>query len=270
MFTNLSEYSIQWVLLENGNEVVKSELITLDLKPGSEERLYLPEINRYISDDKECIIEFSVKTKKSNLWAETNFEVAWEQIVVRPYHYQNTYESKSDIGLTETDQLLFIQTAHNKIVFDRVDGGIQSVSKNDGTLIFEHLNNAFWRAPIDNDISIARNWRQAGLDSIRSSVEKVEVRKKKRSVDILVEKEHRAPGKECGFYSKEIYTINGDGSIKLETEISPFGILPQTLPRIGYELKVADEYSRVTWYGKGFGDSYPDRSEGMKTGDFFR
>ncbi len=111
LFTNLSEYSIQWVLLENGNELFRSEFLSMDVKPGAAEKLYLPEINRYISDGKEYIIEFSVKTKKPSPWAEANFEVAWEQIFLTPYAYLSINDSKSDLELTEKDVLLVIQTA---------------------------------------------------------------------------------------------------------------------------------------------------------------
>ena len=267
-FTNLSEYALFWRLLENGQEINKDVLKQLDVNPGARESFKLPEIRNMITNEKEYIIEFSMKTSASTLWLKPGFEVAWEQIELTPYRYPEPNVSQLKIDLTEKDQLLYIQTNLMHIVFDKVKGVIQTASKNDRAILFEDLSNAFWRAPIDNDISIQKQWRKAGLDRISSTVLNLNVKSKKRYVEITVGKEHRAPGKECGFHTEEIYTIYGDGLIKLEVEIDPFGELPSRLPRIGYELKVPEDFAKVSWYGKGFGDSYVDRSEGMKTGIF--
>jgi len=125
-----------------------------------------------------------------------------------------------------------------------------------------------WELIIDTDVAFKRQWRKAGLDSLQSSLQDLKIEHEKNLVSICVRKEHKAPGKECGFRTKESYMIFGDGLIKIELEINPFGELPNSLPRLGYEIKVPDEYSRVSWYGKGPGDSYSDRGVGMKIGVF--
>jgi len=265
LFTNLSEYALHWKLMENGMEVLSDELKGLDVEPGGKKGFYLPEIKKIINEKKEYILEFSLKTKKASLWAEQNFELAWEQFELTSYPCPEVQVSKGEINLREKDHLLYIQIGSNKVLFDKNMGEIKSVSRNNAVLL-EDLSNAFWRAPIDNDQNIQRSWRKAGLDSVLSKVINVNVRKGIDYVSITVKKEHKAQGKECGFYTEEIYTIFGNGLIKLEVKIDPFGELPVTLPRIGYEARVPSEYSQVSWYGKGFGSSYVDRSEGMKTG----
>jgi len=194
-----------------------------------------------------------------------DLSVAWEQFELTSYPITGSQISQAEIILSEKDHLLDIQIGSNKVIFDKNMGRIKSVSRNNA-VFFEDLSNAFWRAPIDNDKLIQRNWLKTGLHNILSKVINVDVRKGNDYLSIKVKKEHKAGGRECGFRTEETYTISGNGLIKLEVEIDPFGELPVSLPRIGYEARVPSQYSQVSWYGKGFGSSYVDRSEGMKTG----
>ena len=67
------------------------------------------------------------------------------------------------------------------------------------------------------------------------------------------------------FDGRLTYTIHGDDAIHLAAHVAPNGALPP-LPRIGLMLEVPQAFQSFTWYGRGPGESYPDRKQGMPMG----
>ena len=266
-FTNLSKYRFEWMLLENGRVIAKDKIGKLDVMPGESIRLSIPEIDRYINLDAEYILQFSTKTNSTTGWAEANFEVAWEQFLLTPYAYPEAQGTKSKIELVERDALMTIKTDSGVITFDLRKGSIQTVTKNnDEPVIQDGFSLAFWRAPIDNDQSLRKQWTEAGIDQLSTRVIKTEIDRHEDHVSIQTSKRHAAKDKEAGFMSREQYKIYGNGNIRLEAEITPFGDLPYSLPRIGYELRIPEKYDRFSWYGKGPEHSYADKNRGMRIG----
>jgi beta-galactosidase/beta-glucuronidase len=61
------------------------------------------------------------------------------------------------------------------------------------------------------------------------------------------------------------YAVQGDGAIHLRAETAPYGALPP-LPRIGLAMELPAAFEHFTWYGRGPGESYPDRQQGSAMG----
>ena len=54
--------------------------------------------------------------------------------------------------------------------------------------------------------------------------------------------------------------------MRIENHVSPQGRLPELLPRIGFTTSVANDFDRITWYGRGPEENYPDRKTGYQVG----
>ena len=268
VFTNLSAFSVAWTLLENGLVKTRGVLPALDVPPGETADISIPQIKSYINRSKEYILQFSVRTRSSRIWADSGYEVAWEQLPVTSYPFPQeiTTTGTHAVRVSEKDNMWSIHTTNGEISFDKAKGKIRTVRSKRHMLIQDGFTLSFWRAPIDNDKRLAKEWVKAGLNRLKTHVTDIHLEKQDDQVVINVKKTLRADSTTCGFYSNEIYTIYGNGNIKLETDITPFGALPYSLPRVGYKLKIPDEYDTFTWYGKGPGESYADRKQGMKVG----
>ncbi len=269
VFTNLAAFETEWFLLENGIVKTHGRLPSVDVPPGGEAEISVPEIRKYTVPGKEYVLQFSVKTKAPSLWAKEGYEVAWEQVPVTSYPFPQgkEYDSCSaQVSLSDHDSVWAIHTAHGEILFSKTGGKIQTVDFKDHRLIQDGFTLSFWRAPIDNDKRLKKDWIKAGLNRIKTRVTAIHLEKKKNIIVIDVKKTHSGDREACGFYSHEIYAIYGDGHVVLTTDITPFGTLPYSLPRIGYTMNIPDEYDTFTWYGRGPGESYADRKQGMKTG----
>jgi hypothetical protein len=123
-----------------------------------------------------------------------------------------------------------------------------------------------WRAPTDNDVHIAREWRKAGLDRLQHRIERVELtaatsQYAQIEVASVLAPYSLAPAFSC----KYLYTVYGTGDVVVETTVIPRRELPP-LPRIGLQMRLPGAFDRFAWYGRGPHESYVDRKESARVG----
>lgn len=129
----------------------------------------------------------------------------------------------------------------------------------------------FWRPPIDNDKPKALpHWRAFGVDQMTTQLRFMELDEKNPSgVLTLTTRTYIAPPSlGWGWHATTTYQILPDGSamsvfVSLE---NPIGAAPQYLPRMGFDLTLANTLSHVKWYGRGPGESYPDKKNSQRIG----
>jgi beta-galactosidase len=278
LFTNLIDYNFTWTLLENGIEIQKDELKSLNVNPGEIISVKIPYDTRKIKAGNEYILGISASEKSETPWTQSGYEVAWEQFNIQPWNFEKTFESESgQISSKRSGNNLIINAGGTIVVFDENQGNIQSISKNNQEYVQKGPSASFWRAPIDNDGGygdlqkgrLAKTWVNAGLDRLTTSIQKVSILKNTSAeITIEVAKQYQAPDLDCGFRILETYHFFGSGKILVSSEIEPFGILPYTLPRIGYEIQVPNNFQQFSWYGRGPQHSYSDKKQGAKFGQY--
>ena len=126
----------------------------------------------------------------------------------------------------------------------------------------------FWRAPTDNDRpSDLGVWTRYGLDVMTEQVRSVTQGSTEDGAMRIVAKSWISPPVlGWGFETTTIYSLYGEGTLKIQTHATPKGSLPKSLPRVGLEMKIPSQLSRVEWYGRGPGESYRDKKEAGKIG----
>ena len=127
-----------------------------------------------------------------------------------------------------------------------------------------------WRAPTDNDVHIAQQWRQHGLDRLQQRIELVALGSvRPGAVEIHVESVLAAATLTPAFACRSRYVIYGSGDIRIDTTVTPRKELPN-LPRLGLQLRLPGRFDRFTWYGRGPHESYSDRKESAPVGVYRR
>jgi beta-galactosidase len=122
-----------------------------------------------------------------------------------------------------------------------------------------------FRAPVSNDKYAEASWRKAGLDRLEREVQSVRVvtaDPRVISIDTCVVS--RGQGG-CHFLLDTRWTVLGDGRIQVQNRIEPQGA-PSVLPRLGVRMRLPRRYDRVTWYGRGPHENYPDRKQSADLG----
>ena len=128
---------------------------------------------------------------------------------------------------------------------------------------------SLWRAPIDNDKLIAKEWFAAGMNALQHRADRVDVSEGDDALE-LVARSTLAPPSRAGlsFGVETRYRFDGSGTLTLHTRIVPRGPWPEHLPRVGWTLSLAPDLERVEWFGRGPGENYVDSHEAAPVGRY--
>src|SRR5690606_12377669 len=119
-----------------------------------------------------------------------------------------------------------------------------------------------WRAPIDNDrySGAEFRWRKLGLHRLTHRVDAVE------HGDTVVVRTRTAPAAtDLGVRATCTWTASGE-AVDRRVDLEPDGDWTEPVPRLGLALTLPAVSDRVTWYGLGPGEAYPDTGLATRVG----
>ncbi|NLA59303.1 MAG: DUF4981 domain-containing protein, partial [Firmicutes bacterium] len=259
-FLTLEHLHLSWSVTADGKVLQSGHLPVPKLAPGEtgtatipyDEHLALPGTDYWLN------LSFTLATDCS--WAPAGHEVAWAQFklpVAVPVGPVILIDSMPDLRLSESDTHLEVEGEGFELTFDKVSGLITSWTYHGRQMINRGPRLNFWRAPIDNDVVYIKEWKRIRLDQLQHRIGDVTVDAANKAVQIKVRTRIAPPVFDHGFDCTYTYTIYGDGNVTVKVEGRPEGQLP-ILPRIGLQMIMPLDFSRVSWYGRGPGESYVD------------
>ncbi|MFC2089506.1 glycoside hydrolase family 2 TIM barrel-domain containing protein [Bacteroidota bacterium] len=281
-FMDLNELDIWWTVLREGIRIDSGKL-DIDLAPlkQKEANILLPKYKTY----QELVLEISCRLRDGNAWAETGYELAWEQFIIKEAQDIEISKSEGDLEIRDSAEHITMVGGDFKYVIQKTNGHI-AITKNKRTYFQSGPELSVWRAPLANDIdpwgayffsddkktpglgrSIDNQLRTYGLRDLVVEVDTIyyEVAKS-GEVLLFIHKYYHSSSMRGAFENKEKYTISADGTIEAEVQIIPTGFMPDMLPRLGFEFHLPKAYEKIEWYGRGPFETYPDRKTGAKIG----
>ncbi|MFW6309359.1 MAG: glycoside hydrolase family 2 TIM barrel-domain containing protein, partial [bacterium] len=281
-FISLDHLNISCNIEKNG-EIIKSEKITsVNIKAQQFQEILIPFLkNLEFEKDSEYWLTMSFRLARDTIWASTGHEVAWKQFQLsnkkRNEKKLNMLFKKPDLirdqnsplDLKEKKSEIIIRGADFELIFDKVEGRIVSWDKDGFSLIKEGPQLNFWRAPIDNDRKILKEWKRQALDQLQQKIIEVSCFPEDSNlINVIVKSRIAPPMFSSGFSCQYKYKIENN-KIALEVYGSPEGKLP-VLPRIGLVMALPQKLNKVTWFGRGPGKCYIDTKEAARVGLFTR
>ncbi|MFH2068077.1 MAG: glycoside hydrolase family 2 TIM barrel-domain containing protein [Candidatus Omnitrophota bacterium] len=267
-FISLEHLEGAWQILEDDKVIAEGNLPHLDIpakrkkilklfdslpagKPGAEYRL-------------NCRFFF----KNDTAWAEKGHEVGTYQFTLPvsvPAGPLVKTAGMPKTKVTENGRQLSIFGKDFSIVFDRATGQIADWEYLGKPLVLEGPKLQLWRAPTDNDVHIAKKWRESGLDRLQHRLTEFNVVKRDNFVQVKTSFVLAASSLHPVCTVVYQYTVYGSADVLIETCFTPTGELPY-LPRLGLEVVLPDSYNRFSWYGRGPHENYVDRKESALVG----
>jgi beta-galactosidase len=274
-FTDTSDVAIRWRLTQGGRTLAKgvedpvlepgeSTVLDLDLPPvrGKTER--------WLSLD-------AVLTEPTS-WAPAGHSLATEQLAAGgskppgPPAPPATKRLRLDTGGDRIE----LSGPGFSYVFDRSDGTFTRMRADGQDLIERGPRLDVWRAPIGNEWA---NWGEAegrrfwaiGLDRLETIVEGVAVKRTgPRTARIVADIRSASPSVAGqGFTERYVYAVDSAGTVRIRQRAEAYGDQMRSLPwlpRVGIALEMPEDYATFTWYGRGPGESYPDRKDAEHVG----
>ena len=224
-----------------------------------------------VSPGQDVMLDFMLYTKRENLqqWQlDSSFSsiVAYEQFKL-PVPKQKP--QRANLGLV-TDSVTYrwegtmlnINVGKVNMLFDSKTGHITSIEKDGKPVVVDGPQLNFWRPPTDNDEVDGHGallWRRIGLDNLNWQLEEYKIVDyvKDSYLWMYIRKTALNENDERVFGIIEQLIFRNSGDITILYDINPADWIP-SLPKIGIQMKVADELVSTEWVGYAQ-ETYPDR-----------
>ncbi|MCF8225485.1 MAG: DUF4981 domain-containing protein [Bacteroidales bacterium] len=282
-FTNLDEISIGWILLRQGKPVMEGEL-DLVLEPLHKMNITIPDIRKIQNEGTEHILRIEYKTKHAQQWAESGYEIAFDEFVIGKdigKKDNDTDQAESKLSISENGELLFIKGDNFNYTFNKESGVLEQIRYDATDFLMEGPRLNVSRPPIVNEISVWTRaeyapWYEWGLDSLVHELESIYFEQvNDREVLVSVRKNsYSFKERTLQFNNTFNYKIDNTGSLVIDHKVVCHLEIPDRRPsndipwfqKIGLEMKLKTGTDHFNWYGKGPFETYPDRKTGAKTG----
>ena len=227
----------------------------------------------------EAVLTFSFGAKEKQTWCAKGHEVAWEQFVVASARstVRPTRRGKKSIITRSRGNALTAAAGNLVATFDRRKGTLRKLAIDGAELISAGPEFNLWRTPIDNDGIRARpdhrteqwrplgRWCNAGYDRLERREVEVEIEEENGGL-IVRSQQIYVPASAAGHFTHEQrIQLLPEGRLICEHLFTVAEGMVDP-PRLGVMLTVAEGCDRLTWYGRGPHESYPDRKAGAPLG----
>jgi len=272
-FLTLAHLRGVWELKRDGETIAGGELPALAAEPGETETLRIPLPEGLLSEAGEYGVHARFVLREGTPWAERDYEAAWADLPLFVVSGQSDAEEKQAV-LPEREALRAEEDAgHIRVLGDgfslsfcKRTGQLEDWLVHGVPLLASGPKLNFWRAPVDNDVRLAKEWVKAGYDRLVADVRSVSFSRQSESeLAVEIDSVIGARGESVAFRARTVAVVSADGSLQLESRVEPKEGLPP-LPRFGFELAMPAGFDRIDWFGRGPHECYADRKESGKLG----
>jgi beta-galactosidase len=264
-FLNISEFNIEWEIMEDGTRIESGELGNLNIAPGKTKEVSVP----YKSDfdlSKEYFLKLGFTLKEEKSWAEKGYVVAWDQFSLQTPGQSNfkVISEGGKLTLSDSGNNFMIKGDNFQASFSRDKGELLALKYRDQEMLSAALIPNFWRVPTDNDMGhdfqiTSGAWRTAAQDRLVKKVDIKEYGGDSIQIDVLTSLPVFA------IPYQTTYMVYNSGAIRVTCSMD-IGMKIPELPRFGVQLQIPDELSNMSWYGRGPQETYQDRKTGAAFG----
>lgn len=258
-FTNLDQFDTEVILRRDGLEVARGSLGRLDVPPRASVDVRVP--FEMSLDDGEYLLTVAWLLPQDMPWAPRGHRIAWDQWVVSTSDVSaKSDEAAAPLELVETETSFVVEGRGFRAEFNRERGTLCSYRLGNKEILAAPLEPNFWKVPNDNQyrndyLNRLGPWRNAAPDR---EVQSVTASKTDGHVAIVTRSV--LPVGESPY--EVLYSIDPSGRVTVDCRYRPHKSPLPLLPKFGMTCEVANEFSRVGWYGRGPQETYWDRKTG--------
>ena len=267
-FRDLSNFSLKWMLIENGKQSRNGAIQSIDALPGKDVVFDLG-LNLSSRAGVEYYLQLSVITKKAEGLVPAGHEQAREEFAIggepSPVRF---VADRAPIALDDSGGQIALSNKNFSLEFNKETGLIQSYTIKGKQMWCQGPRPNFWRPPNDNDF---------GAGSQKSMGIWKDVGKSERAKRVIIDRDERNPdGSVCVRVETPLlkndalvvaeYTIDGKGTITVRNNFIALRGKQPNLFKVGSHLLLPAEFTAIQWYGRGPHESYWDRKSSAFVG----
>lgn len=264
-FIDLSAFTFEWQLDENGVPVAKGALPALATPARGAQTIELPVSRVQRRPNAEYFVTVRVKAKDGAIpLVPADHIIGWEQFALGKASAAKPSSHIGKVAVRQEIGAVVLSAGGAMLTIDRNTGLIRNYRVGDKVLATGGAPH-FWRAVTDNDIGIGTA-KELAIWKTMSEVRRVDSVKARAhdggTADVSVE--YTMGEGAVRFVTN--YTMAGDGSVSVASEFTP---VKQDLPppfRVGLAFALPTDITTVEWYGRGPHESYVDRKTSAPIG----
>jgi beta-galactosidase/beta-glucuronidase len=244
-----------------------------NLGPGETAEITLPGLGSHKNGTGEIWLETQFSLKNKTAWAEAGQVIARTQHMLdmldeaetRPTEIKSR-KAGTEVQVLEQDDRFIIHVGQQKYTINRITGLLEDWQHADKKNLRSPLTLNIWRAPTDNDVLVAKEWRFDGLDRSFTRCESCQIQKEDQDgAVILTRGKMGADGHHPHSRFDALYQFSPDGALHVTLDFQPIKLLTR-LPRLGWMTQLSPKFTQASWFGRGAHESYPDRKDSAFVG----
>ena len=269
-FTDLSDYYLEWQLLQNGEPVRQGVVMDLQIAPQQTQPVVLGYKETDLPAEGEILLNVTYRLKQARQLLPAGYAVAEEQLEITPYplFQVELAETGQKASLYEDLVHAVVSAGEVQVTFGKWSGWIEGISLN-GYEMIEYgyaLRPNFWRAPTDNDFGANLHrrfvdWKNPGL-----KLKSFEAEEQGNRVQVVTT--YELP--RLAAVLTMTYLIGGNGEIRISEQLA-VDKEKKDMPhlfRFGMQLVMPGRFDRIDYYGRGPVENYDDRNESQRLGRY--
>lgn len=239
-----------------------------DLKPGESGEISVV-LGDKIKEDSDLRLNVAVNLREATDWAPAGHEIVMRQLELRDRLVSVSDEPRKglmDRNVSMSDTAVAISGKGFSAEWSLTTGNLENLTYNGRRLVDGSSFQAF-RAPTDNDKGfgnwLAKDWTSNRMESPEVKCDDISCKVTDGIAHVSVTQTYSYASGAMRVESR--WSVYADGTIDLSQTYTREGTLPE-LPREGLSLVLDKSLDRVTWYGYGPMETYPDRHQAASIG----
>ena len=269
-FTDLSDYYLEWQLLQNGEPVRQGVVMDLQIAPQQTQPVVLGYKETDLPAEGEILLNVTYRLKQARQLLPAGYAVAEEQLEIAPYPLLQVElaETGQKASLYEDLVHAVVSAGEVQVTFGKWSGWIEGISLN-GYEMIEYgyaLRPNFWRAPTDNDFGA--NLHRRFVDWKNPGLKLKSFKAEEQGNRVQVVTTYELP--RLAAVLTMTYLIGGNGEIRISEQLA-VDKEKKDMPhlfRFGMQLVMPGRFDRIDYYGRGPVENYDDRNESQRLGRY--
>lgn len=253
-FRDIQDVKVTWTLMRDGQVVQELTEDFPVIPPHETASLKVPQqLQDHVMDNALWTLEARMNDHHTLL--------GQHQAVLASYQPQAINVSGLP-EMTDLPALIRVTGPHFSMHISKMDGRIKDYTVDGKTLLHQGPALDFFRAYIDNDRILRRDWEKLSLHNMETVLKSLEVQERENH---LLVKAHLSLGAIARTWRAPhtvVYRIFADGRVLMDIQgefAGPFGESPRDeVPRIGTTSKLPGRLQQVSYLAAGPGESYCD------------
>ena len=236
----------------DGNKVEEVTLDTPTIEPYAEEEVTFEALCEMDESVASVCLLYNMKG--------TDIELGFDTISIKDFEPNLDARTADRLSVSETTRTVNISLGDREVHLSKATGAIAQLVDGERNLLEKPGAWTIWRAPMDNDRKVRREWEAANYHVHQNRVHNYEVTEAYDVVTVTFDAVINTVARQniVNFTAK--WTISKKGEIRLDLNGEKDKVMP-FLPRFGLVLPFNKAMEEVSYYGRGPYESYVDKKQ---------